>query len=298
MDHPSHNEKNTQPLRPDVVPNATPRKTGPLDHIIPWVLEFRIVGTPDVLKTDLNAPVLIGRLDPHKGIYPQINLDPHGGQSKGVSRRHARIFAQESRVLLQDEGSANGTYLNGERLIALQPQRLRDGDRIKLGDLELQTRFVMKPYSEDQSRPNRQHLLQVPEMGHGEYVLILDEDEYICQVLSQVAEQAGYTPVVAHSASDAIQVIDSYPPLMVIMELMIGDMDATDVLRYIRRQTNRHIPVTGVSVATGGSVMSEAITAGVDMVLPKPLALDEVIGAFRNMYEMLQSTHPLGPASE
>jgi DNA-binding response OmpR family regulator len=85
---------------------------------------------------------------------------------------------------------------------------------------------------------------------------------------------------------------------MVIMELMIGDMDATDVLRYIRQHADQHVPVTGVSVATGGNVMSEAITAGVDMVLPKPLALDEVIGAFRNMYEMLQSTHPLGPASE
>src|SRR3954464_4239006 len=130
MDQPSHSEKNTQPLRPDVVPTPNRRKTGPLDHIVPWVLEFRILGTADILKTDLTAPVLIGRMDPHKGIYPQINLDPFGGQTKGVSRRHARIYAQESRVILQDEGSANGTYLNGEKLGSLTPVRLRDGDRI------------------------------------------------------------------------------------------------------------------------------------------------------------------------
>lgn len=294
MDQPSHTEKNTQPLRPEVVPsNPTPRKTGPLDHIIPWVLEFRIIGTAEILKTDLNAPVLMGRMDPHKGIYPQINLDPHGGQAKGVSRRHARIFAQDNRVMLQDEGSANGTFLNGQKLNPLTPQRLRDGDRIKLGDLEMQTRFIMKPYSEDQSRPNRQHLLQVPTMGNGEVVLIVDEDEYICQIIRQVAEQAGYTPVVTHTAAEAIQAVDSHPPLMVIMELMVGEVAGTDVLRYIRRSTDRYIPVTGVSLSTGGSVMGEAIAAGVDMVLPKPLALDEVIGAFRNMYEMIQSTQSL-----
>ena len=295
MDQPSHTEKNTQPLRPDVVPNPNLRATGPLDHIIPWVLEFRIVGTADILKTDLNAPVILGRMDPHKGIYPQINLDPFGGQTKGVSRRHAKIFAQNNRVLVQDEGSANGTFLNGEKLSSLAPHRLRDGDRLKLGDLELQTRFVMKPFSEDASRPDRQQLLEVPITGQGEFVLILNEDEYICQIIKQVAEQAGYTPVVAHSAAEAIQLIDSHPPQMVIMELMVGEVDGTDVLRYLRNYSKRHIPVTGVSLATGGSVMSEAINAGVDMVLPKPLSLDEVVGAFRNMHEMLQSTQSTYP---
>ena len=302
MDQPSHSESNTQPLRIEMVPNPNPalRETGPLDHIIPWVLEFRIIGTVDILKTDLNAPVLIGRMDPHKGIYPQINLDPHGGQNKGVSRRHAKIFAQDNRVLIQDEGSANGTYLNGVRLNPVMPQRLRDGDRLKLGELEMQTRFVMKPFSEDGSRPDRQHLLEVPETGRGEFVLILDEDEYICQIISQVAEQAGYTPVVTHSAAEAIQLIDSKPPLMVIMELMVGQVDGTDVLRYLRNysKTKRYIPVTGISMATGGAFMSEAIAAGVDMMLPKPLSLDEVIGAFRNMNEMLQSTQSINTRQE
>jgi CheY-like chemotaxis protein len=293
MDQPSHSEKNTQPLRPEVIPSPNLRKTGPLDHIIPWVLEFRIVGTADILKTDLNAPVLLGRMDPHKGIYPQINLDPHGGQAKGVSRRHAKIFAQDNRVMVQDEGSANGTYLNGEKMSSLAPQRLRDGDRLKLGDLELQMRFVMKPFHEDGSQHDRKRLLDVPEMGQGQFVLILDEDEYICLVIKQVAEHAGYTPVVTHTAAEAIQLIDSHPPAMVIMELMIGEVDGTDVLRYLRNYTKRYIPVTGISLATGGSVMGEAIAAGVDMVLSKPISLDEVIGAFRNMHDMLQSTQSI-----
>jgi ABC transport system ATP-binding/permease protein len=51
--------------------------------------------------------------------------------SPGVSRRHARLCLQESGYLLEDLGSSNGTFVNGERLAA--PRLLRAGDSIGLG---------------------------------------------------------------------------------------------------------------------------------------------------------------------
>ena len=37
--------------------------------------------------------------------------------------------------MILDRGSANGTYLNGERLTPNEPHVLRDGDEIRLGKL-------------------------------------------------------------------------------------------------------------------------------------------------------------------
>ena len=55
--------------------------------------------------------------------------------SKKVSRDHARVFKEGRRYLLEDLGSANGTYLNGERI--LQPVQIRDGDQVTLSGVTL-----------------------------------------------------------------------------------------------------------------------------------------------------------------
>ncbi|MFU8805361.1 MAG: diguanylate cyclase [Bradymonadaceae bacterium] len=49
----------------------------------------------------------------------------------GISRAHARLQARGEDIFIEDLQSANGTYLNGDRL--LRQQQLCDGDKITLG---------------------------------------------------------------------------------------------------------------------------------------------------------------------
>lgn len=49
-----------------------------------------------------------------------------------VSRRHARLFLRDENVFVEDLGSTNGTFLNGERIAS--PQQLRKGDEITFGE--------------------------------------------------------------------------------------------------------------------------------------------------------------------
>ena len=51
-------------------------------------------------------------------------------ESDRVSRRHARILGRSGRHLLSDLGSANGTFLNGQRV--QQPVVLNHGDEVDL----------------------------------------------------------------------------------------------------------------------------------------------------------------------
>ena len=55
--------------------------------------------------------------------------------SKRVSREHARVRREGWRVILDDLGSTNGTFLNDERVLA--SQELHDGDRVTVGDVTL-----------------------------------------------------------------------------------------------------------------------------------------------------------------
>ncbi len=56
-----------------------------------------------------------------------------------ISRLHARIELQHDRYVLFDEGSANGTFVNGKRLE--QGQHLNTGDEIWLGSEEVVLHF-------------------------------------------------------------------------------------------------------------------------------------------------------------
>lgn len=52
-----------------------------------------------------------------------------------ISRRHARILKEGMRYFLVDTRSLNGTYLNGERLIAEEKKELKNGDQIDFADI-------------------------------------------------------------------------------------------------------------------------------------------------------------------
>ncbi len=49
----------------------------------------------------------------------------------GVSRRHARVIADNGGVIVEDLGSSNGTYVNGERISG--PVELGAGDEVQVG---------------------------------------------------------------------------------------------------------------------------------------------------------------------
>ncbi len=49
-----------------------------------------------------------------------------------ISRRHTRLRFEGGGFVVEDLGSTNGTFVNGQRLTG--PQMLRPGDRIKLGE--------------------------------------------------------------------------------------------------------------------------------------------------------------------
>lgn len=55
-----------------------------------------------------------------------------------VSQVHARLFRRDDRWLVEDLGSTNGTWLNGDRVGG--PRPLTTGDRIQVGGIVLELR--------------------------------------------------------------------------------------------------------------------------------------------------------------
>ena len=115
---------------PPAAPVAPPRTTLAPAQLI-------VAASGAALQLPATAQAIVGRGDPVSNFFPDLDLGPHGALDNGVGRRHLRVFLQGGQVLIEDLDSTNGTVLNGQKLVARQPQPLRDGDQIIAGKLLL-----------------------------------------------------------------------------------------------------------------------------------------------------------------
>jgi hypothetical protein len=77
--------------------------------------------------------IFVGREDPVSGVYPDVDLTPHGGEEGGVSRRHARLFVEGGNYFVEDLDSTNFTFVNKQKLTPKTRQPLNDGDELRVG---------------------------------------------------------------------------------------------------------------------------------------------------------------------
>ncbi len=102
---------------------------------------LHIRGANEPVTLEPNKRTVLGRSDDNSAARPDLDLSSYGALEKGVSRIHAAIYRNEDTLTLVDMGSANGTHLNGQRLVPEQPRVLRDGDEIRLGKLVVHIYF-------------------------------------------------------------------------------------------------------------------------------------------------------------
>ncbi len=124
------------PAEWNIEPATTQQPTGIRD------IRLIILNSGRRLLLSLEEPILMGRQDSKRGFYPEIDLTPDGGIDGGVSRRHARLLLSEGRCYIEDLESANGTFVNRERITAKTPCVLQSGDEIRLGTVTIRIDLV------------------------------------------------------------------------------------------------------------------------------------------------------------
>jgi hypothetical protein len=110
----------------------------------PSVIQLKIANTHRKLEVKLEKILYLGRLDPVANIYPEIDLTNDNGLEFGVSRQHLRVLRRIEGIFIEDLGSINGSFINGQKLAPYQPEPLLDGDIIRLGRLDVEVSFNLQ----------------------------------------------------------------------------------------------------------------------------------------------------------
>ncbi len=117
---------------------AAPEEDGAAHGAV--ALRYKLVdaNSSTTFEIGTQEETLIGRADPVTGIRPSVDLTAIDTQ-RSCSRRHARIFQREGRLFLVEEiGSMNGTFVNGQRLDTGAPVEIKQGDILRFGVLKLE----------------------------------------------------------------------------------------------------------------------------------------------------------------
>jgi hypothetical protein len=80
----------------------------------------------------------VGRISEGQPVIPDLDLSPYKAYAAGVSRLHALLKRDGKRVVIMDLGSANGTFVNGKRLMPQAERLLSHGDVVALGKFKFQ----------------------------------------------------------------------------------------------------------------------------------------------------------------
>ncbi len=111
------------------------------------------------------------------------------------------------------------------------------------------------------------------------YILIVDDEEAIRQFLRVALTSQGYTIAQAASGQEAISVVRSKAPDLVILDLVLPDMDGVEVTRQLRQWTQ--IPIIILSVKGSERDKIAALDAGADDYLTKPFNTGELLARIR-----------------
>ena len=121
----------------------------------------------------------------------------------------------------------------------------------------------------------------------GKAILIVDDEESICQTLGGILNDEGHAVVAAVSGEEALRLIEEDPPNLVLLDIWLPGMDGIDVLKVIKAG----YPRTQVVMMSGHGSIETAVKAtklGAFDFIEKPLSLEKVILVINHAMEMIR----------
>ena len=110
-------------------------------------------------------------------------------------------------------------------------------------------------------------------------VLIVEDEQSISNFISMILNTNDYDTMTVRTGEEALTMISSHCPDLIVLDLGLPDMDGMEVLRSVRKWSN--LPVVVVSARTHEQDKVEALDAGADDYLVKPFGTEELLARIR-----------------
>jgi two-component system nitrogen regulation response regulator GlnG len=124
-------------------------------------------------------------------------------------------------------------------------------------------------------------------------ILIVDDEQHICKILSRLMEKQGFDALTAYEGETALKMIRSEIPDVLLLDLMMPGINGMEVMKYAK-ELDPDLPVVIITGHANIQGAVEAIQAGADNYLAKPFQHLDIIEtvnrtlAVRNLKQKLK----------
>lgn len=125
-------------------------------------------------------------------------------------------------------------------------------------------------------------------------ILVLDDEETLCEALRFNLESEGYEVDTALSAEEALTLdLTSYS--LVLLDIMMGDISGTQLASIMKkREATAHIPIIFCTAKDSEDDMVGGLDLGADDYIAKPYSIRNVIARVRAVLRRQESSRPQG----
>lgn len=107
-------------------------------------------------------------------------------------------------------------------------------------------------------------------------ILIVEDDPTILQLIQQSLDEDGYDTATATSTADAIHLMRSFQPNLILTDQDMPGATGLEMLRELRRQLN-YVALIFVSGRSDAPLVAQALRAGADDYIRKPFRFEELL---------------------
>ena len=111
-------------------------------------------------------------------------------------------------------------------------------------------------------------------------MLVVDDDRAVRESLRRSLQFNGYDVVLANDGAEALVMVGTEHPDVVIMDVMMPRLDGIETTRALR-STGNDVPVLVLTARDAVGDRVEGLDAGADDYLTKPFALEELLARLR-----------------
>ncbi len=116
-------------------------------------------------------------------------------------------------------------------------------------------------------------------MTHKLSILLVEDEKNICDFITTALSAQDYRLTTAHTGQEALPIITSQCPDLILLDLGLPDMDGMEIIRQVR--TWASIPIIVISARTQEQEKVRALDLGADDYLTKPIGISELLARIR-----------------
>jgi DNA-binding response OmpR family regulator len=118
-------------------------------------------------------------------------------------------------------------------------------------------------------------------------ILIVDDERLNRQLLEVMLAPQGYVLMTAACGDEAMAIIRTQPPDLILLDIMMPRMDGYQVTAAIKRTAaTQHIPIIIITALDDHDSLVRGLQAGAEEFLTKPIDCDELYMRVRNLLRL------------